>query len=108
MPNKKKSNQYLDAMWFESAVAVPDLHQESRPSLTQEEIEKAAEVYKSFVDPRNQKFLYHVMRRRCHNDTFNKWWPLICYSNRNPVDHPYSVDQYIIDKGLNKGSGSSH
>ena len=44
MSNKKKSNQYLNEMWFESAVAVPDLYQESRPSLTQEEIEKAAEV----------------------------------------------------------------
>tara|TARA_R100001594_G_scaffold128207_1_gene166328 strand:+ start:2251 stop:2562 length:312 start_codon:yes stop_codon:yes gene_type:complete len=87
-------------MWFESAVAVPDPYQEAKPKLTQKEIENAAAVYKTFVDPKNQMLLYHVMRRKCHKDTFNKWWPLICYSSRNPVDHPYSVDQYIADKDL--------
>ena len=73
---------------------------EGRPKLTKKEIEKAAEVYKTFVDPRNQSYLYHVFKRKCHSETFNAWWKLVCGHNRNPVDHPYTVDQYILDKKI--------
>ena len=100
MKRKKEKQRKETEAWFESAVATSDPYQEAKPKLSHGEIEKSAEVYKSFVDPRYQGLLYHVIKNKCHRDTFNKWWPLVCGHNRNPVDHPYSVDQYIIDKGL--------
>ena len=100
MEKRSETQKKTHEMWFESAPVVPDPYQEAKPKLSQTEIEKAAEVYKTFVDPWAQGLLYHVLSRKCHRDTFNKWWPLVCGHNRNPVDHPYSVEQYIIDKGI--------
>jgi len=93
-----KNNKVTD--WFEEAQSVPDPWQEAKPKLTNKEIKKAAEIYKSFVDPRNQNPLYRIFKDRCHKDTFNAWWKLVCGHNRNPVDHPYTVDQYIKDNNL--------
>ncbi len=99
--NEKQNKEH--EMWFETAVAaIADPYQEAKPKLSQNEIENAAKVYKTFVDPRYQGLLYHVLRRKCHKDTFNKWWVLVCGHNINPVDHPYSVDEYIVDKGIGK------
>ena len=101
MKRKKEKQNKEHEMWFETAVAATvDPYQEAKPKLSKSEIEKAAEVYKTFVDPSYQGLLYHIFKRKCHRDTFNDWWRLVCGHNRNPVDHPYSVDQYITDKGL--------
>jgi len=102
MKNGNERQNKEHEMWFESAPSTLDPYQEVKPKLTQNEIVKAAEVYKTFVDPRYQGLLYSIIRRKCHRDTFNKWWPLVCGHNRNPVDHPYSVDQHIVDKGIGK------
>tara|TARA_Y100000296_G_C5162774_1_gene252808 strand:+ start:1669 stop:1995 length:327 start_codon:yes stop_codon:yes gene_type:complete len=77
-----------------------DPHQESKPKLTREEIEKAAKVHASFVDPRNQIQFSSILYNRFHRDTYHAFHKLSYMNNRNPVDHPYSVDQYIIDKSL--------
>ena len=86
--------------WFNEAPSAPNPWQEAKPKLTKSEIEKAAAIYISFVDPYGQSVLYHIIRNKCHRETFNKWWPLVCGHNRNPVDNPYSVDQYIKDKNI--------
>ena len=96
----KMSQQKPPTDWFGELQATPDRWQEAKPKLSDSEISKAAEIYKSFVDPASQGPLYHVMRRKCHKDTFNKWWTLAAAHNKSPVDHGYSIDQYILDKKL--------
>lgn len=86
--------------WFKEVPVTIDQWQANKPKLTQKEIENAAEVFKTFVDPANQNILYHVMRRKCHKETFNIWWPLVVRYNRSPVDDTYTVDQYIKDNKL--------
>ena len=88
--------------WFDEPPNVIDFWQENKPKLTQAEIKKAAEVFKSFVDPYNQGSLYWTIKSKFHKETFNKFWKLSHKYNKNPVNHPYSVDQYIVDKGLGK------
>ncbi len=81
-----------------------DPDQENKPKLTREEIEKAAKLHNTFVDPRNQMLLTHIMKNKFHKETFFAFHKLSYMNNRNPVDHPYSVDQYIEDKGLSKSN----
>ena len=98
---KKESKEQVD-WWSDTAVVVPDPYQERKPKLTKKEIKKAADLYKSgtFVNPQSQMKLYHVIRQKCHRETFNDWWLLVCGHNMDPLKR-YTVDQYIIDKGLN-------
>ena len=93
-----KSNKVTD--WFNEVRSVPNPWEETKPKLTNTEIQKAAEVYKSFVDPKNQSPLYHIIKNKCHKETYNAWWRIVCGHNRNAVDHPYTVEQYIQDKEL--------
>ena len=102
MENKKATD------WFKEVPVVSDPWQEKKPKLTAKEIKNAAEVYKTFVDPKNQGLLYRIIKNKCHRDTFNAWWKLVCGHNRNPVDHPYTVDQYIKDNNLNCPNSSCH
>ena len=95
-----KQNKKTIEWWPDDAVALPDPWQEAKPKLSQKEIEKAAEIHASFVDPRNQIQFSSILFNRFHRDTYHEFWKLSHRNNRNPVDHPYSVDQYIIDKGL--------
>ena len=81
-------------------VEYPNKSLESKPKLSKKEIEKAVEVFKSFVDPNCQGTLFWTIKNKFHNDTFIEFWRLASEYNKNPIDHPYSVDQYIIDKGL--------
>ena len=94
--------------WFNEVPSVPDPWQDNKPKLTQKEIENAAEIYRTFVDPVSQNILYHVMRRKCHKDTFNKWWPLVAHYNKSPVDDAYSIDQYIKDNNLDCPNAPCH
>ena len=86
--------------WFDEVPCIPDPWQEAKPKLTTTEIKKAAKVYKTFVDPKNQAILYRIFKDRLHKQTFSVWWKLVCGHNKNPVDNPYTVDQYIEDKKL--------
>ena len=79
---------------------IPDPHQEAKPKLTKKEIEKAALVHASFRDPRNQMLLTHIMKSKVHRETFFAFHKISYMNNRNPVDNPYSVDQYLADKKL--------
>ena len=94
MENKKATD------WFKEVPVVPDPWQERKPKLTKEEIHNAAEVYKTFVDTKNQVLLYRIIKDKCHKETFNVWWPLVCGHNKNPVDDAYTVEQYIKDNNL--------
>ena len=94
MENKKATD------WFKEVPVVPDPWQERKPKLTKEEIHNAAEVYKTFVDPKNQVLLYRIIKDKCHKETFNVWWPLVCGHNKNQVDDAYTVEQYIKDNNL--------
>ena len=95
-----KQNKEPTEWWPDTAVVVPDPYQEAKPHLPQKEIENAAKVHATFVDPQNQMRFGFLMRDRYHRETYWEFWRLSCRNNRNPVDHPYSVDQHIIDKKL--------
>ncbi len=97
---KEKATKRVDDWWPNTAPAEFDTHQENKPKLTQEEIENAAKIHKSFVDPHNMITLSGIIQNKFHRDTYHEFWRLSQHNNRNPVDHPYSVDQYIKDKKL--------
>lgn len=98
---KEKKAQELVEWWSDTAVVVPDPYQEAKPKLTSEEIRKAAELYKggTFVNSQSQMKLYHIIKDKCHRDTFNAWWKLVCGHNMDPLER-YTVDDYIAEKGL--------
>ena len=98
----KEKKQETVEWWPDQAVAQPRPWEEAKPKLTQEEIEKAAKLHNTFVDSRNQMLLTHIMKNKFHKETFFAFHKLSHMNNRNPVDHPYSVDQYIVDKALCK------
>tara|TARA_R110002074_G_scaffold148580_1_gene300080 strand:+ start:1102 stop:1455 length:354 start_codon:yes stop_codon:yes gene_type:complete len=103
MENENENQSEKEIFWFETVPCnILDPYQESKPRLSQEEIEKAAKVHSTFVDPRNQMKFGWVLEKTFHRETYWEFWRLTCRNNRNPVDHPYSVDQYIIDKGIGK------
>ncbi len=93
-----KNNEITD--WFNEVEAIPDPWQEAKPKLTQKEIKNSVRVFKSFVDPYNQDHFYWIIKNKFHKDTFNRFWKLAHRYNRNPVAHPYSIDQYIKDKNI--------
>ena len=95
-----KQNKETIEWWPDDAVAQLDPWQEAKPRLSQKEIENAAKVHATFVDPKNQMHFGWVIREKFHRETYWEFWRLSCRNNRNPVDHSYSVDQHIIDKGL--------
>jgi len=99
---KKNKKEERVEWWPDTAVAVPDPYQESKPRLSQQEIENAARVHATFVDPANQMHFGNMIQNKYHRETYWEFWRLSCRNNRNPVDHPYSIEQYIIDKGLIK------
>ena len=100
MKNPKKSQKEKRIEWWDDAVAIPNPYEESKPHLPQKEIENAAKVHATFVDPKYQMHFGWLIKDRYHRETYWEFWRLSCRNNRNPVDHPYSVDQHIIDKGL--------
>ena len=53
--------------WFNEVPSVPDPWQDNKPKLTQKEIENAAEIYRTFVDPVSQNILYHVQMIHIHH-----------------------------------------
>ena len=71
-----------------------------RPKLTKEEIEKVANVFKSFVDPANKVLLGAIIQHKFHRET---WWEFhkLCHRHYStPAYNDYNVDKYIRDKGL--------
>ena len=95
-----KQKEKTTEWWPDTAVAVLDPWHAAKPKLPQREIENAAKVHATFVDPKYQMHFGWLIKDRYHRETYWEFWRLSCRNNRNPVDHPYSVDQYIIDKKL--------
>ena len=68
--------------------------------LTKKEIENAAKIFKSFVDPANKVKLVSIIQHKCQQETWWAFHKLVCYDYDTPAYNDYNVDKYIKDKGL--------